>query len=257
MAKRHIIIILGILLVGGLGIVMARLASPLMPEELNRKFITSNPLDLSQIAGFSKYRSCVGHDFRGPSAATGEKEATPRSMKHYVKVRGDLRGKNGIVKALAPFDGKIFNIDDDLSGGPGDQQIWLTPDSISPRQWQFIFFHIALADGLKKGSAVKAGQLIGTANLRRGPDMATDNFDIAVKFTRPFQAPAVDAPFNHVAQSVLDEYERHGISANDLIIPEKERDAAVCPIDPNVNYGGPDVYFSREASPGDSVWLRN
>ena len=105
------LIILGILIVGGLGIAMAIFSSPLSPEKLNRRFITSNPLDLSQIAGFSKYRSCAGHDFRNPTAAASKKEDTPRSMKHYVKVRGNLRGKNGVVKALAPFDGKISEID--------------------------------------------------------------------------------------------------------------------------------------------------
>src|SRR3989338_174833 len=151
--------VLGILFAGGLAVVMARFASLPTQEELNRKFIVSNPLDLSQIAAFSKYRSCAGHDFRNPSAATGEKEATPRSLKHYVKVRSDLSGKNGVVKALAPFDGKIFEIDEDL-GDLNDQQIWLTPDSISPRQWHFIFFHLDLEDGLKEGSPVKAGQVI-------------------------------------------------------------------------------------------------
>lgn len=255
MAKK-LLISLGILLVGGLAIAMAKFASPLTQEELNQKFIIFNPLDLSQIAAFSKYRSCAGHDFRNPSAATGKKEATPRSLKHYIKVKSSLYGKNGVVKAFAPFDGKISVIDDDL-GGPGDQQIWLTPDSISPRQWHFIFFHIDLEDNLKEGSAIKAGQLIGTANLRRGPDMATDNFDIAVKFTRPFRVPAVDAPFNHMAPDVLAEYERRGIGANDLIIPEKDRDAVACLIDPNVNFGGPDAYFAREGLPGDYLWLRN
>src|SRR3989338_11524271 len=228
----------------------------LTPEETNHKFITSNPLDLSQISGFSKYRSCAGHDYRGPVATTGKMEDTPRSMKHYVKVRSDLQGKNGIVKAMAPFDGKIFKVDNDF-GGPGDQQIWLTPNSISPRQWHFVFFHINLKEGLKKGSAVKAGDLIGTANLRRGPDNITSNFDIAVKFTRPMHRPAIDAPFNHASQNVLDEYKKYGVSANDFIITEKERDAVACKVDPTINYGGPDAYFARETSPGDYLWLRN
>ena len=258
MAKKIKItlIVLSILIVGGAAAAMAKFASPPTSEELSRRFITSNPLDLSQIAGFSKYRSCAGHDFRAPAAATGKMESSPRSMKHYMKARSDLSGKNAVVKALAPFDGKIYGIYDDF-GGPGDQQVWLTPDSISPRQWQFIFFHIDLEDSLKEGSAVKAGQLIGTANLNRGPDNATDNFDIAVKFTRPLRRPAIDAPFNHATQSVLDEYKRYGVSANDLIISEEERDAVACPIDPNINYGGPDAYFSREAGGGDYVWLRN
>ena len=247
------LIILGVLILGGLGTAMAKFSSPLSPEKLNRRFITSNPLDLSQISGFSKYRSCAGHDFRNPTAAAGKKEDTPRSMKHYVKARDDLRGKNGVVKALAPFDGKISKVDDDM-GGPEDRQIWLTPESISPVQWHFIFFHIDLDDSLKKGSSVKAGQLIGTANLARGPNGATDNFDIAVKVTRPMRTPAVDAPFAHMAQDVLDEYAKYGINEDDVLISKEKRDSAPCP---TVAGGdGPDVYFPSEWSADDIVWLR-
>ena len=247
------LIILGILIVGGLGIAMAIFSSPLSPEKLNRRFITSNPLDLSQIAGFSKYRSCAGHDFRNPTAAASKKEDTPRSMKHYVKVRGNLRGKNGVVKALAPFDGKISEIDDDM-GGPDDRQIWLTPDSISPVQWHFIFFHIDLDDSLKKGSSVKAGQIIGAANLARGPDGATDNFDIAVKITRPMRTPAVDAPFAHMTQDVLDEYAKYGITESDVLISKEKRDAAPCP---TIAGGeGSDVHFPSEWPANDIVWLK-
>lgn len=248
--------ILGILFIGGLAVVMARFASPVTEEELNRRFIVSNPLDLSQIVALSKYRSCAGHDYRNPAVATGEKEATPRSMKHYVKVRSDLAGKNNVVKALAPFDGEIYGVYDDF-GGPGDQQIWLTPDLISPRQWQFVFFHIALADGLKEGSKIKAGQLIGTANLNRGPDMATDNFDIALKFTKPFRVPAVDAPFSHMAKEVLAEYAQYGITENNVVISKEKRDAELCPTISKPSWGdSDDVYFSPQWSPDDIIWLK-
>ena len=250
---KIILIILGVLILGGLGTAATKFSSPLSPEKLNRRFITSNPLDLSQIAGFSKYRSCAGHDFRNPTAATGQKEDTPRSMKHYVKVRDDLRGKNGVVKALAPFDGKISTIDDYL-GGPEDRQVWLTPDSISPVQWHFIFFHIDLENSLKKGSSVKAGQIIGTANLARGPDGATDNFDIAVKITRPMRTPAVNAPFAHMTQDVLGEYAKYGIAENDLLVSKEKRDATPCP---TVKWGDwPDAYFPSQWPADDIVWLR-
>lgn len=193
--------------------------------------------------------------------ATGKMEDTPRSMKHYVTVRSDLRGKSGIVKALAPFDGKIFEVIDDF-GGPGDQQIWLTPRSISsssrsPRQWYFVFFHIALEDGLKEGSEVKAGQLIGTANLKRGPEGGTENFDIAVKFTRPFQRPALDAPFAHMAQNVLNEYARYGVTEANVLISKEKRDANLCPTRPRLLGGeGDEVYFSPPWSADDMIWLK-
>ena len=197
----------------------------------------------------------MGHDFRAPNLY-GEVEATPRSMKHYVMIKPEFQGTIDRVSAFAPFDGIISDIDDDF-GGPGDQQVWLTPRSINPRQWHFIFFHINVKRGLEKGSEVKAGDLIGTANLKRGPLGSTSNFDIAVKFMRPMHRPAIDAPFNHATQDVLDEYRKYGISASDLIIPEEERNATLCQIDPNVNYGGPDVYFSRNTSAEDYFWINN
>ena len=251
--KKIISVIIAVIALG-FGGMSIWFAQDVSDEEAARRFITANPLDLSQIEGFSKYRSCMGHDFRAPNLS-GEKEATPRSQKHYVMVKPKFHGTIDKVSAFAPFDGIISVVDDDL-GGPGDQQIWLTPDSISPRQWHFVFFHINLKRGLEKGSAVKAGDLIGTANLRRGPENTTGNFDIAVKFTRPMHRPAIDAPLNHAVQNVLDEYREYGVSANDFIIPEKERDAVACQIDPNVNYGGPDAYFARETSPGDYLWLK-
>lgn len=239
----------------GFGAMSLGFAYPVTEEEANRQFIVSNPLDLSQIAAFSQYRSCAGHDFRDPTIA-GKRESTPRSMKHYIKVRPEFRGTIDKVSAFAPFDGKISVIDDDL-GGPGDQQVWLTPDSISPRQWHLVFFHINLDPNLKEGSPVTAGQRIGYANLARGPEGKTDNFDFAVKFTRPMHRPAVDALFNHMASNILAEYEKYGITAGDLIIPEAVRDAKLCPLLPKGQGGdGPDSYFPPEAGSKEYIFLK-
>lgn len=251
--KRVILTVATAALAGFAGMVVWQ-ARAVTKHEASRIFITANPLDLSQIEALSKYRSCAGHDYRAPRL-DGRTEATARSMKHYVKVKPEFRGTVDKISAFAPFDGVISVIDDDL-GGPGDQQIWLTPDRRSPRQWQFIFFHINLRPGLEKGSTVKAGELIGTASLRRGPDAATDNFDIALKFTRPMHRPAIGAPFVHMSKNVLEEYARYGVNANALHISEEERDRAACTIDPNVNFGGPDAYFAREGMPGDYFWLK-
>ena len=225
-------------------------------KELTEKFIVVNPLDLSQIKGFSKYRSCMGHDYRAPIAATGVKESTPRSMKHYIKVKEEFAGKNGVVKAIAPFDGKISNIEKrDPERKSYDQQIWLTPNnnSVSPRQWHFVFFHIDLNDNLKVGSEVKAGDVIGTAYMTRGPENFTDNFDMAVKFTRPMAVPAIDLPLAHASSEVLAEYAKYGIELNDMVIEEKFRDKNLCPtIDKVV---GGDVYFISNTNSNDMVYL--
>ena len=251
--KKTILTILAVAAAGFAGMSLW-FAQAVTDEEAARRFIGANPRDLSQIESFSKYRSCVGHDYRGPGL-DGETEATPRSMKHYARVKPEFRGTIDRVSAFAPFDGAVSVIDDD-AGEPGDQQIWLTPDTRSPRQWHFVFFHINIKPGLKKGSAVKAGELIGTASMRRGPDQAADNFDIAMKFTRPLHRPAIDMPFAHAAENVLAEHRQYGVEPGDLLISEAERDARACVIDPAINFGGTDAYFSRETSPGDYIWLK-
>lgn len=232
-------------------------SGPPTEADINEKFIVVNPLDLSQIRGLSKYRSCAGHDYRGPTMV-GEKESSPRSMKHYIKVKEELAGKNGVVKAIAPFDGKISNIEKrDPERKPYDQQIWLTPNtnSIVPRQWHFVFFHIDLNDELKEGSDVKAGEVIGTAYMTRGPQNYTDNFDMAVKFTRPMASPAIDLPLAHATDTVLAEYEKLGVSLSDLVITEQYRDQNLCPTT-DKSLGG-DVYFPATSDPKDYIYFRN
>lgn len=226
-------------------------------QEINRKFIVVNPIDLSQITGLSKYRSCVGHDFRAPVITTGKKEATPRSMKNYIKVKEELKGKNGVVKAIAPFDGKITNIANwEEVKLPEDMEVWLAPDGDpkNPRQWNFIFFHIDLRDDLKKGSKVKAGEVIGYAYLTRGPENSTDNFDMSVKFTRPMFPPVIDVPLAHVVDEVLAEYKALGATLTDMEISKEYRDQNSCPITGEERLG--DIFFPPTSDPKDWVYFK-
>lgn len=236
---------------------------PVTEAEIGEQFIAASPVNLAQIQGFSQFRSCAGHDYRGPMVETGEIEATPRSLKHYVKVKPEYRGTRDAVAIFAPFDGKVFQIDNDR-GGPGDQQVWLTPNSAnpaSPRQWQFVFFHVSLDPSLTEGSPVRAGQQIGTANLARGPERATDNFDIAMKFTRPMHRPAMDAVFHHMAPPILAEYAEYGITPEDLIIAEEYRDANDCPLLPKgpegPEYDPETIYFPPDAGSNEYIFLKS
>ena len=231
-------------------------------KEINKKFITANPVDLSQIAAFSQYRSCAGHDYRHPMVSTGEFEKTPRSMKHYVKAKPEFRGTKDRVSVFAPFDGEISFIDNDR-GGPGDQQVSLTAESnnpANPRQWQFVFFHINLDPSLRKGSPVSAGQRIGYANLARGSQGDTDNFDIGMKFTRPLHQPAGDEVFSHMAPSVLAEYARYGITPEDLTIAQEYRDIHDCPVLPQApagpEYDPETIYFPSESGSNEYIFLK-
>lgn len=253
--KLRWLLIVPVLILVFFVVMIIKYSGPLSQEELNDKFIKMNPLDLSQIKGFSKYRSCAGHDFRGPLVTTGKKESAPRSMKHYIKVKEELMGKNNVIKAIAPFDGKITNIVSwEEKSDPDDMEIWLTPDNSSKeRSWNFIFFHIDLKDDLKKGSKVKAGEIIGTAYMTRGKENSTDNFDMAVKFMRPMKPPAIDIPFAYFDDNVMAEYQKYGATLKNLEISKEYRDQNPCPTTGEAQLG--DVFFPATSDPNDFIYL--
>jgi len=232
-------------------IVVFWLAQSSKESQVPKLFITANPFNLTQIRAFSKYRSCEGHDYRAPTL-DGKMEKTPRSMKHYVTVRQKFRGTTGKVDLFAPFDGEVSAIKNEKSSD--DNQVWLTPNPHAVSQWQFIFFHLILDKGFKKGTSITAGQHIGTANLVRGPDGATDNFDISLKFTRPLRRPAIEAPFNHATDKVISEYKKYGIDVGDFVISKEYRDTHPCPIAPNHNNGS-EAIFPPGSRTDDYVWL--
>ena len=198
-------------------------------------FIVANPINLSQIAEISKFRSCVGHDYSGLNS-NGEKE-TLRSMKHYLEPLPSLVGTDKIT-IFAPFDGKISEMRD---GAPGNQ-MYIAADS----GWQFIFFNVTPAAGIEKGMSVKAGQQLGTASTE------IHNFDIAVKKFGWHQI--FDSPFLHMKKTVLDEYAQHGVTPENVILPKDSRDADPCPVDGERNG---DATFSFRDHSLDYVVLRS
>lgn len=176
------------------------------------KFIIANPIDLEQIASISQFRSCFGHDYSGKNV-DGERE-TLRSMKHYITPKNEFIDAN----AIAPFNGKISSIgDESIERG---SQVWLRPDDVS--SWNFIFFHIVLEPGFKKGIEVKAGEVIGKSALREG-----ENFDFALK-RLGFGGQTLDSPFNYMTEEILAEYEARGVTPENVIISKEHRDASPC-----------------------------
>lgn len=180
------------------------------------KFIVVNPIDLSQIASISQFRSCIGHDYSGKNTE-GVKE-TNRSMKHYLAPIPELEQSTGKVIAIAPFDGKISSIED--GENPRGDQVWLS--SSSSGSWNFIFFHIDLLPELRKGSEVGSGQLIGYADLEGGA-----NFDFALKKVG-FGGQTLDSPFLYMADEVMAEYEAVGVTPENIVILKEQRDANPC-----------------------------
>ncbi len=209
--KKPLIIIIVILIVAAAGILFFGGS----PSEDNDKFITANPLDLTQIKAISKFRSCEGHDYSGKNV-DGETE-TNRSMKHYVTAVDTLDKTTNKVKAFAPFDGEIGTIE--IEQNPRGVQVWLSPENSG--NWKFVFFHIDLLPNLSKGTEVKAGELIGYADL-----VDAANFDIALKiggFSQKF-----DSVFDHMEDSVMQQYQDRGLTAENIVVTKDARDADPC-----------------------------
>ncbi|MDO8674108.1 MAG: hypothetical protein Q7O66_22065 [Dehalococcoidia bacterium] len=212
-------------------------------------FITANPVELSQIAEISKFRSCAGHDYSGQNV-DGQAEIN-RSMKHDLAPVNSLAGSIGKLKALAPFDGTILSIQEEqVKRGV---QVWLRPNGASA--WVFIFFHVDLDPALKIGSAVTAGALLGYANV----SLDAHDFDIALQRI-PQDAPSIggssgsgggrantpeaaqgassqafDSPFLHMSSAVLEQFRGKGITADNVIVSKAARDARPCTFQPGAD----------------------
>lgn len=205
---------------------------PLPPPD--NKFIVANPVNLDQIEGISKFRSCQGHDMSG-KGSNGVIEGN-RSMKHYFSPRNELREELGAIEIFAPFDGEIVHR---FWGKFGDE-IMIAPDN--NRNWALIVFHIQLVDGLKTGSRVKAGELIGHAHTQSRHD-----FDIGLTYTSGslllerilqlfrgsphFMLPKGNymvSPFDYMSEGVLEEFKAAGFDPADLQYSQEYRDKNPC-----------------------------
>ena len=176
-------------------------------------FITSNPVDLSQINRISKFRICIGHDYSGTNSE-GQQESN-RSMKHYVEPINSLAGTSGELQVFAPFDGRITQANSEGRG----QQVWISTSN----GWHFIFFHVDLLEQFPVGSSVNSGEHIGYANLLMG----AANFDISLKQFGPGKQ-VFNSPFMYMDSAVLDEYLEKGLTPEDVIISKFERDSSPC-----------------------------
>ena len=125
--------------------------------------LVANFIDLDKIEKISKYRSCVGH-----TTVPQDMREMKRSMKQYFQVRPEYQ-KNKTVEIYAPYDGYVSVLRSEpelyLEG-----EIWIRPKAgliFAPPLglWQFSVQHIDVREGLKRGSEVKAGELIGYAAL--------------------------------------------------------------------------------------------
>ncbi len=206
--------------------------------------VTSNPVNLSQIAQISKFRSCFGHDFSGYNFnGTAELGA---SMKHYFNILPSLRYKSHTVQIFAPFNGTLIFDNKTLDYPNGDQiVIKSAQDPIMGVE----IFHIDLLPGITAGTQVNSGQLIGYKNATEysGFDIAygpiSPDWPCSGRCSTPM-ASIWDSIFNHMATSVLSQYDAVGINQSAIIIPKSARDVLPCNYPNDTQYG-----FSSVGSP--------
>jgi len=186
-------------------------------EMASEKFITANPVDLTQILAISRFRSCAGHWY-GATNLFGEPEASS-SLKHYFVPQEIDSPSNDKVKVFAPFDGKITEIQSSERGN----HFTLVPNQA--KNWQLTIFHLNNLEDMVTDYQIKAGELLGYAVFsQRGND-----FDISLKARNEDFNENIDSIFPHFTDQVLTEYEAAGADLEEMIIDKKIREESPCP----------------------------
>lgn len=215
--------------------------------------LVANFVDLDKINKISKFRSCAGH-----VTVPQDNRETKRNMKHYFDVKAEFVGTDQI-KIYAPYDGYVSSIRSDPSGGL-EGEIWLTPKRAFPillpfGVWEFSVQHIIVRSDLKMGSEVKAGEVIGRAGA---PDVKHPNIDfLYAKMAFPptpkridnWNSPFgdLDSIFNHMSDDVFAQFEKRGITRENIILSKEERDQNPC------TYRDQGPYFENSEDP--SNWI--
>lgn len=192
------------------------------------KYITASPVDLSQIQGLSKYRSCAGHVRDGYNF--NQELENDRSMKHYFYPILAYQGTLDKVKLFSPVDGEITYIDyekDKVGGRPqngGGLHISPTMD----KNASVVLGHIYTVKDYMVGDMVNAGELVGYASL------GEKGFDFDVDLSTQGGTGAYNGRevlgsiFDHMTPEVLSEFAKYGITPENTKFTKEYRDAHTC-----------------------------
>lgn len=250
-------LILAVLLAGLIIFARMKTIEERLEPSQTAKYVTASPFDLNQIESISRFRSCEGHDYSGQNFAF-EPEAD-RSMKHYVMPRSEFKRSDNKVKMFAPFDGEVGSIvmpepSADTGAGKtrGGSMNLITP---LDRYVTVELGHIKLANKLKKGDKVKAGELLGYAVV---PDEYND-FDLIVRAIHYGRSEnyifMFDSLFNHMTDGLIAEYTAYGLMPEKLIYPKTLRDQNPCNFPPSDTDPVSPLYRNVNRSPDDRVRL--
>lgn len=250
---KKILKIIGVLmLVLVLGIFLLIVAAQNAPPPQ----IIANFTELNKIEKISKYRSCAGH-----TTVPQDEREMKRSMKHYFSVRQEYLGGD-TVDIYSPYDGFVAGIREDRADGL-EGEIWIVPKDIfvvlpPVGRWSFSVQHINIREGLKRGSEVKAGELIGhgavAAENRNTFDVVYAKGALTPKridnWTGPFND--LDSIFNHMSEGVFAQYQEKGVALKErIIIGKEERDKNPC------TYKDDGPYFLNQENPENWVVLQD
>lgn len=226
------------------------------------KTITAVPLDLSQIQGISKFRSCSGHDRAGYNF--NKVLETDRSMKHYIYPAPEFQGTVDKIKMFAPFDGTVAMIQWVSPDGTQVRSDWLHKDGVKDYgkvqiaesggrtnsgsdidlfstlddNAVFGFRHVVFSRDFQIGDTVKAGEFIGYASVsEKENDFDIDYVGRMYKPEDGKNIEVLDSMFNHMTPVVLAEFAKYGLTPENTSFTKDERDAKPCGYDPVTKYG--------------------
>jgi hypothetical protein len=168
------------------------------------KFATVDYIELDKIYRISRFRSSVGHSYWDDFESC-------RSLKHYFEPKSEVDWST--IKIFSPVQGTVYTM---LEEGAGTQ---VQIKSTQYPAFYFIIFHINLANPLKVGDMINAGQQLGT-------HIGSQTYsDIAVGVTTP-EGWKLVSYFDVMIDLVFQGYQEHGVSSRDMMIISKEaRDA--------------------------------
>ncbi len=197
------------------------------PKEMSQiPAVTHLPWDVDRVYALTPYRSNVGHDYTYKSW-DGE---TCRTLNHYANYghfkngkayRSKPTPKNPNINLYAPFDGEYSTRDEGINpNNPSSKEIGLQIiiKAKSNSHWVVRLFHADALPGLKQGTQVKSGQLVGTV----GP---MDAIQIAYEANLAGGKVVYQSIFEHVTTQAFEPYAKLGFTPSSFVISQKAADA--------------------------------
>lgn len=168
------------------------------------RFARVNFIDVGRIARISRFRSAAGEDYSDDLEHC-------RSMLHYFEPRGDLDWQN--LDVFSPVTGEIAGI------VPDRPELEMIIRAQEYPDFEFHLFNLSPLESLRPGTAVRAGERVGSYMERQTPTAIA----VSVNTTR---GRRLISWFDVIADSLWHTYGECGIAnAAEFIISKEARDA--------------------------------